>query len=253
VAAPAGAQHRAATVRCVRGICATHFEVEINGSETTTWKMPFQRAGAANCFEVPYISGRGTQRTQFAGSGVVEATTGARGSTSFEYLRGGEARPGIGEGHATVTRTAQLVTHVTPGPCGANKSVGDHDSARNCGSHSYRWIFDASAGDDQIAIDGDTPVAILVAPFEGCPLLETGTPNADIPNLNSFTAALPRSELFDHNLGKIIVFGSHTFSDTPPNRGNVTGRTQIKWTLTLTRIPHRVFPLPAPPLTPIVR
>ena len=57
------------TVVCSAGVCVTHFKAHISGTQNTSWKLPYQRAGAADCYHVPYVSGEGNQQIRFAGSG----------------------------------------------------------------------------------------------------------------------------------------------------------------------------------------
>jgi hypothetical protein len=227
--------------------------VEVSGSQVTTWKYPYQRRGAADCYHVPYASGQGQQSIDFTGSGLVEATRFREGGpSSFEYLLRGKVRPGIGEGHATIDRVAHLITHIAPGPCGAGSDVGDHDAATGCGRRDEHWTYELDVPHrDEVALSAGTALGSLVPGFDGCPLLATGIPNEyGLGDLYAgFSESLPARELFSSKLGKIILFGSRTFGENPSTLLGTSGHTDVKWTITLTRIPHGVFPVESAPLT----
>ena len=251
--AAARARHprKPVTVHCVLNVCATHFLVEISGSQVTAWKYPYQRRGAADCYHVPYASGQGEQSVDFTGSGLVEATQARGGLPSFEYLLHGRARSGIGEGHATIDRVAHLITHIDPGPCGAGNDVGDHDAATGCGRRDEHWSYELDVPiRDEVALSAGTVLGSLVPGFDGCPLLATGIPNEyELGGLyGGFSEPLPARELFSSKLGKIILFGRRTFGDNPSTLLGTSGHTDIQWTITLTRIPHAVFPIESAPL-----
>jgi hypothetical protein len=252
VAAARTKHTRTPTVHCVRGFCVTHFLVEISGSQTTAWKYPYQRRGAADCYHVPYARADGQQSIDFTGSGLVEATRFGGGPLSFEYLLHGKTRSGIGEGHATIDRTAHMITHIDPGPCGAGSDVGDHDAASGCGRRDEHWTYDLDVPHpDEVALSAGTALGSLVPGFDGCPLLATGIPSVyELSDLYAgFSEPLPARELFSSKLGKIILFGRRTFGDNPSTRLGTTGKTDVNWTITLTRIPHAVFPIESAPLT----
>lgn len=60
-----------------------------------------------------------------------------------------------------------------------------------------------------------------------------------------FTVSLPAKLLFDPTANKIVLHGTRNYSDPPtdPLDSGTTASTQISWTITLTRIAHKQFPL----------
>ena len=254
VAAASGRHRRPATVHCVRGggPCVTHFLVDVAGSQVTTWKFPYQRVGAADCYQVPYRSGHGQQQIDFSGTGVTEAIGSAQMRPTFEYLLHGTTQLGIGHGPIHLQRTASLMIHIDPGPCGSTKDVGDHETAHGCGGSDWQASYDltyTSLGEVALStgLAGPGPTGVSL---DGCPLLATGTPDmyGSSSLYSGFSEKLPASELFNGKLGKIILFGGRTFSARQPSLLGVTGQTSVHWTITLTRIAHSVFPITPAPL-----
>jgi hypothetical protein len=170
-------------VRCVRGACVTHFLVEINGVQQTNWRLPFQRLGAADCFHVPYASGNGAQRIQFAGTGLVEATRFGRGAATFEYLRRGNVKSGIGAGAAHIARSGSYVVKVDPGPCGSNSNVGTYQKFHGCGQIRVRRTSARSASTGVAA----EMTAATSSPTPACSSIRSISPMS-IPRLDSSRA-----------------------------------------------------------------
>ena len=245
--------HQPPTVRCLHGDCVTHFLVEIKGSQQTDWRFPFQRVGAADCYHVGYASGDGAQRIEFAGSGVVEATRFGRGGASFEYLRQGRVKPGIGAGTAHIARFGSYVRTVDPGPCGASHDVGTYQNFHGCGQARQDWTYDLeSASRNRVALNSGLALGPLVTSFEGCPILWSGLPGgapADDVYIG-VTGRLSAGDLFNRSIGTITVVGRGAFAENPSySRLGVTGQTQVQWSVTLTRISHSSFPVPSAPLS----
>ena len=230
----------------------THFLVEINGVQQTNWRFPFQRLGAADCFHVPYASGNGAQRIQFAGGGLVEATRFGPGAATFEYLRRGKVKSGIGAGAAHIARSGSYVVKVDPGPCGSNSNVGTYQRFHGCGQVSQDWSYDLLASSaTQVALSADTELGSLTPDFSDCPLLWSGLPAG--ARADGFyigvTGRLPASQLFDPRATTISVIGHHAFAEKSPSWDHgMTGQTSIQWTITFTRISHDGFPTPTAPL-----
>jgi hypothetical protein len=241
------------TVQCTRGDCVTHFLVEITGSQQTNWRFPFQRVGAADCYHVPYASGDGAQRIQFAGSGVVEATRFGRGAVSFEYLRQGKVRSGIGAGTAHIARFGSYVRTVDPGPCGAGKDVGTYQNFHGCGQARQNWTYDLDPSPrNRVALSAGLSLGTLVTDFDGCPVLWSGLPGGAPADdvYSGVTGRLSAADLFNKSIGTITVVGRGAFAEKPAySRLGVTGQTQVQWTVTFTRISHNSFPVPSAPLS----
>ena len=237
----------------MHGDCVTHFLVEITGSQQTNWRFPFQRVGAADCYHVPYASGDGAQRIQFAGSGVVEATRFGRGAASFEYLRQGRVRSGIGAGTAHIARFGSYVRTVDPGPCGASKDVGTYQNFHGCGQIRQDWTYDLDAAPrNRVALSAGLALGSLVTSFDGCPVLWSGLPGGAPADdvYNGVTGRLSAGDLFNRSIGTITVVGRGAFAEKPSySRLGVTGQTQVQWSVTFTRISHNSFPVPSARLT----
>jgi hypothetical protein len=241
------------SVRCVGGACVTHFLVEITGSQQTNWRFPFQRVGAADCYRVPYASGDGAQRIQFDGTGLVEATRIGRGAATFEYLRQGRVRSGIGAGAAHIARYASWVSKVDPGPCGATTDVGTYQKFHGCGQTGQKWTYELEASSaNRVALDAGTELGSLVPGFSSsCPVLWSGLPGgAPADGLYiGLTGRLPASELFDQSVGKITLAAHHVFAEKDVYSPlGITGQTAVQWTVTFTRLSHDGFPVEAAPL-----
>jgi hypothetical protein len=145
-------------------------------TQNISWKLPYQRAGAADCYHVPNVSGEGNQQIRFAGSGLVEATRVGHNAPTFSYMHGGRTRPGIGEGHAGIDRVGHRVRHVESGPCGPSNEP-DYDSFSECGSQSHHWTYRLESPQrNRVALSGDEALGSLAsgATFAFCPLMSTG-------------------------------------------------------------------------------
>jgi len=235
------------TVVCSAGVCVTHFRAQISGTQSTSWKLPYQRAGAADCYHVPYVSGEGNQQIRFAGSGLVEAKRVGHNAPTFSYLHQGRSRPGIGEGHAGINRVGHRVKHVENGPCGPSHDP-DYDSFSECGSQSHHWTYQLESPQrDRVALSGDEALGSLAsgATFTYCPLMWTGiTGVGDLGYLyDGFSEKLPAGDLFNREFGKIILLGHRSFADPSRSYSGITGKTRIQWTVSLTRVAHRRFPI----------
>jgi hypothetical protein len=235
------------SVACSAGVCVTHFQAEIRGTQNTSWKLPYQRVGAADCYHVPYASGEGNQQIRFAGYGLVEAKRVGHNAPTFSYLHKGRSRPGIGEGHAGIDRAGHRVTHVENGPCGPSHDP-DYDSFSECGSQSHHWTYQLESPQrDRVALSGDEALGSLAsgATFTYCPLMWTGiTGVSDLGYLyDGFSEKLPAGDLFNPEFGKIILLGHRSFADPSRSYSQITGKTRIQWTVSLTRVAHRRFPI----------
>ncbi len=234
-------------VACSGGVCVTHFQAQISGTQDTSWKLPYQRGGAADCYHVPYVSGEGSQQIRFAGSGLVEATRVGHNAPTFSYLHRGRTRPGIREGHAGINRVGHRVLHVENGPCGPSHEP-DHDAFSECGSQSHHWTYQLESPQrNRVALSGDEALGSLAsgATFAYCPLMSTGiTGIGDLGSLyDGFSEQLPAGDLFNAEFGKIILLGHHDFAGPPQAYSGLTGKTRIRWTVSLTRVAHRRFPI----------
>jgi hypothetical protein len=98
-----------------------------------------------------------------------------------------------------------------------------------------------------VALSGDEALGSLAsgASFAYCPLLSTGiTGVADLGYLyDGFSEKLPAADLFNPEFGKIILLGHRNFADPSHSYSRVTGATRIRWTISLTRVAHRRFPI----------
>jgi hypothetical protein len=245
--------HSRPMVECAVTICVTHFRTQITGQQYTSWNIPAQHSGG-NCYEVPWIKGSGEQNASFTGSGsVVEAIRIGNGSPSFEMLVPGHLRPqeGIGEGPASISREGSLVTWATGGPCGDNH-VPSTEHFSGCGSGHERWTFGfGSDSANRVSLGGDAVVPSLSTNFDNCPLEWTGSEaisGNETGLFGGFTVPLPNRELFSNAQNKIIVHGRFFAADPPPTGGpyrGLTGETLVTWTVTLTRIAHKQFPIVA--------
>jgi hypothetical protein len=234
-------------VACSGGVCVTHFQAQISGTQSTSWKLPYQRAGAADCYHVPYVSGEGNQKIRFAGSGLVEARRVGHNAPTFSYLYRGRTRSGIGEGHAGIDRGGHRVRHVENGPCGPSHDP-DYDSFSECGSQARHWTYQLESPQrNRVALSGDEALGSLAsgATFAFCPLMSTGISGVgDLGYLyDGFSEQLPARDLFNPEFGKLILLGRRDFADPSPSYLGITGKTRIRWTVSLTRVAHRRFPI----------
>ena len=98
-----------------------------------------------------------------------------------------------------------------------------------------------------MALSGDEALGSLAsgATFAFCPLMSTGiTGVGDLGYLyDGFSETLPAGDLFNREFGKIILLGHRDFADPSPSFSGITGKTRIRWTVSLTRVAHRRFPI----------
>ena len=190
-------------------------------TQNTSWKLPYQRAGAADCYHVPNVSGEGNQQIRFAGSGLVEATRVGHNAPTFSYMHGGRTRPGIGEGHAGIDRVGHRVRHVESGPCGPSNEP-DYDSFSECGSQSHHWTYRLESPQrNRVAAvrRRGTRQPRLGRDLRLLPLMSTGiTGVGDLGYLyDGFSEQLPAGDLFNPEFGKIILLGRRDFADPSPS------------------------------------
>jgi hypothetical protein len=183
---------------------------------------------------------------------VVEATRFGRSWASFEFLRQGRVKPGIGAGTAQIARSGSYVRKVDPGPCGASHDVGTYQNFHGCGQARQDWTYDLdSASRNRVALNSGLALGPLVTHFDGCPILWSGLPGGAPADdvYTGVTGRLSTGDLFNSSIGTIAVVGRGAFAEKPLYSSlGVTGQTQVEWSVTLTRISHDSFPVPSAPL-----
>ncbi len=209
------------------GVKTAYFKVTVDGVQTTTWKT--DHPGSGGCDGA--AQGNGTEKVRFTSRPTtVRAMTlkGLKAPLMTTPKSIVDIKLGL---HGNVTR--QGVMNAAPGgQCGGS---GGGSIPRDCGSKSFRGVklpleySWSGPGRDHLALRA-VPIQ---DPFRNCPSGGSAFPTlvgtregAPMP------AALPRGELFDRKLGKIIVIARGQESETV---GEHTYLTKTRWVVTFER------------------
>lgn len=213
------------------GLKKASFKVTVEGVQTTSWKTDHQGSGGCD----GTLTGSGTEKVRFASRAVVVNATVIKGLSAPVLAKRGtyvEAKPTL---RGKVTRQGRL--DAPPGPCGG--TGGGTNIPRDCGTKSFRGVGFPLAyalavkPKDQLDIRPE----FIDDPFKNCPSGGSSFPTLVRTNEGRpMRTLLPRKELFDRSLGKIIVIARGKESET---RGEHTYVTKIRWVITLVRLGKR--------------
>ncbi|HYI35835.1 MAG TPA: hypothetical protein VEX39_04485 [Thermoleophilaceae bacterium] len=209
------------------GVKTAYFKVTVDGVQTTTWKT--DHPGSGGCDTA--VTGKGTEKVRFTSRPTTVRAMTLKGLntpllTTPKSIVDVKLRL-----HGKVNR--QGVLDAAPGgQCGGS---GGGSIPRDCGAKSFRGVklpLEFQGGTrvkDHLGLRAES----IKDPFLNCPSGGSAFPTlvgtregAPMP------AALPRSELFDRKLGKIIVIARGQESETV---GEHTYLTKTRWVVTFER------------------
>jgi hypothetical protein len=206
------------------------FKVSVDGVQKTTWSVDHESVGLCDFAE----TGSGSETVRFSSRTVTIKAFQLLGRGPIYLSRaGGEA---VLPGRGRVRRGGT----VQKGPVDPSCAVGDGGDGSgpppsDCGTKRITSLplvlrYD---GSKRITLANDG--AKTSPDYENCPLMGEGWTSI-LSRLDHGTAGedLPASDLFDRRQGKILVLGRGTLSRR--GLGDMTSTTEIRWTLTLTRL-----------------
>ncbi len=226
LAAMAGATTAGATPP--KGLQKATFRVTVDGVQKTTWKT--DHPGSGGCDGA--VTGNGTEKVRFTSRPVIVRATTLAGLSAPVFTAPGRFIEPKLRLLGTVLR--QGVLDAAPGgECGG---VGGGSIPRDCGTRSFRGVgFPLSyrllaKPKDQL----DFRPEFVDDPFANCPSGGSSFPTLVRTNEGrEMRTELPRRELFDRSLGKIIVIAGGRESETAAEH---TYLTTIRWVLTFERL-----------------
>jgi hypothetical protein len=212
------------------GIQKATFKVKVEGVQTTTWRT--DHPGTGGCDGA--ASGDGTEMVRFASRPVrLQAATMRGLSAPVLTAPSSYDEPEL-QLRGTVTRQGRL--EAGPGLCGGD---GGGSISPDCGTRAFTGVrlpmaFRLRATPrDQL----DLRPGMIDDPFANCPSGGSAFPTLVRTNEGEeLRTELPRSELFDASLGRIIVIARGRESETA---GEDTYLTTIRWVITFDRIRGR--------------
>jgi hypothetical protein len=209
------------------GVKTAFFKVTVDGVQTTTWKTDHK--GKGGCDQDAW--GNGTEKVRFTSRPTTVRAMTLKGlnAPSLTTPRSiVDVELGL---HGKVTRQG-MQDSAPGGQCGG---MGGGGIPRDCGSKSFRGVkLPLRYGLEKRLKDNlELRAQPIDDPFRNCPSGGHAFPTlvgtregAPMP------AALPRSELFDRKLGKIIVIARGQESETV---GENTYLTKTRWVVTFER------------------
>ena len=213
------------------GMKTAFFKVTVDGVQTTTWKTDHK--GSGGCDQAAW--GNGTEKVRFTSRPTTVRAVTLKGLNAPLLttpksivdvklgLRGRVTRQGVMDGEPG-------------GQCGG---AGGGSIPRDCGAKSFRGVKLPLAY--QLGTRGKDHLALRAVPIQD-PFLNCPSGGSAFPTLVGtregapMPAALPRSELFDRKLGKIIVIARGQESETA---GEHTYLTKVRWVVTFERVGKR--------------
>jgi hypothetical protein len=214
------------------GIQKATFKVKVEGVQTTSWKT--DHPGGGGC-DSP-VTGSGTETVRFAARPVrVQALATPGLSAPVFTALPGNGLPGL-RLRGTIARQGTL--DAAPNPlCGG---TGGGSIARDCGTRSFTGVVLPLAyrltarPRDQLDLQ---PSVMDEDPFVNCPSAATAFPTLVHTNEGEgMRTDLPRGELFDASLGRIIVIARGRESEAV---GEHTYLTTTRWVVTFDRLKKR--------------
>ena len=213
------------------GVKTAFFKVTVDGVQTTTWKTDHK--GAGGCDQDAW--GSGTEKVRFT----------SRPMTVRAMVLKGLSMPSLTTPKSIVDANAKLHGKVTrqgtmdAAPGGECGGMGGGGIARDCGTKSFRGVKLplsyqlASRRKDQLALRAEP----IDDPFANCPSGGSAFPTlVGTQEGGPMRADLPRSELFNRKLGKIIVIARGQESETA---GEHIYLTKVRWVVTFERVGKR--------------
>ncbi|HEX5910153.1 MAG TPA: hypothetical protein VFY44_06635 [Thermoleophilaceae bacterium] len=213
------------------GMKNAFFKVTVDGVQTTTWKT--DHPGSGGCDGA--LQGNGTEKVRFTSRPTTVRAVTLKGLnapllTTPKSIVDVKLRL-----HGKVTR-AGVLDAAPGGQCGG---AGGGSIPRDCGAKSFRGVkLPLSYGLGTRGKDNlDLRAEPIQDPFLNCPSGGSAFPTlVGTREGGPMPAALPRSELFDRKLGKIIVIARGQESETV---GEHTYLTKTRWVVTFERKVNR--------------
>ena len=204
------------------------FNVTVEGVQRTTWAM--SHVGSGGCDTSAQGSGKETVRFTSSATKVNAMTM--KGLSSPVLSKPGAYVDAVVKLRGTAARQGTL-TAEPGGECGG---AGGGSIPRDCGTKSFKGLkfplsYRLSAKPkDQLDFRPD----FIDDPFKNCPSGGYSFPTLVRTNQGDYMRTeLPREELFDKSLGKIIVIARGKETETS---GENTYVTTIRWVVTFERI-----------------
>lgn len=210
------------------GVKQATFRVSVKGVQTNTWKTDHVGTGSGCDGDV---HGQGSETVRFASNTVKVRAIVTEGLSAPMLTAAGKYVDPTLRLRGKVTRKGDLVA--AEGPCGG---TGGGSIARDCGTRSFRGLgltvgyqLGGDAKDDL-----DLRPEMIDDPFRNCPSGGEAFPVLVHSNEGArMKAELPRGELFDKRLGKIIVIARGKESVTS---GEHTYVSRTRWEVTFRRL-----------------
>ncbi len=207
------------------------FKVTLEGVQRDKWKNFHQGTGGCDAT----VSSSGNEVIRFRSKPVVIEATDLEGLSNPVLRKAGkDLVPYPFKLSGTIARQSTIAVSPTPPECGG---TGGGTVAKDCGTKSFRgmkaaveYYWAKPYGRLQVLSEGS-----MNDPFRNCGGGTQGYPNllSQKTNGSPILSELPRSELFDKSLGKIIVIGRGKSVQT----GQETSDTaSIRWEATFRRI-----------------
>ncbi len=210
------------------GVKQATFNVSIKGVQTNTWKT--DHTGTGNGCDGD-VQGSGSETVRFSSNTVKVRAIVVDGQSAPLLTAAGKYVDPKLKLRGMVTRQGNIVA--AEGPCGG---TGGGSTPRDCGKRSFRGLaltlgyqLGGKAKDhlDLRPEHGNDP-------FRNCPSGGAAFPTLVHSSEGApMRAQLPRGELFDKRLGKIIVIARGSESETS---GEHTYRTSTRWEVTFRRL-----------------
>jgi hypothetical protein len=228
--AAATAAAPAAAAAPANGLDKQTFKVTVEGVQRTTWNT--NHTGTGGCDGS--VTGSGSETVRFASRPVRAQATVLRGlRTPVLSVPGRGVEPTL-RLSGTVARKGTIVA--AEGPCGG---AGGGSIPRDCGTKSFRGVKLPVAyrlpakPDDQLELRPE----VIADPFKNCPSGGRSFPSLVGTDADrEMLTELPREELFDRSLGKIIVIARGKESQTA---GEDTYLTTTRWVVSFERLGTR--------------
>jgi hypothetical protein len=208
-----------------------YFKVTIEGVQKDKWNA-FHQGGAHKCDAT--VSQKGSEVVKFRSKPILIKATDMEGLSNPVFSHGDGSSLYPFKLRGTVSRQSQINASPTPPECGGKGGGG---IPKDCGTKPLRGLkarADYALGKPYgyIQIQSDSSAR---DPFRNC-----GGGSQGFPHLLDYTAQnkridseLPRNEVFDKSLGKIIVIGRGRSVQKGEETEDIAS---IRWEVTLKRV-----------------
>ena len=210
------------------------FRVQIQASQTTTYKMPYFKSNQ-DCFSRPWGQGQGSETVTMKGSGVGYVQR--LGKTAIWTYNSPDFGPGGTRGIAlrtSVERTKSARWGVDPGPCGGGGPA--QDGVYDCPTKSSTFNGLMSWSGSQLKL--------LTTRNDGAPRVNYANCQAYFPekvrelSVTEIGQRAPISEVTDPAFGKQIILARKSFRTVygAPGSQKLITDTTVRWQITLYRV-----------------